>query len=287
MTFSDHVGGLISTLARHVARVVPRGSTAWRLLAGARSWLPRSAPRGKIARLLGEFARSYPDAKFVQVGSNDGYHRDPLRRHIVGRHWTGILVEPVPYVFRRLQERYRDAQQVRLENAAIAAEDGVCPFYFLRETDEATNALPEWYDNLGSFTKEVVLSHRIAIPNIEELVVCEQVPCMTFESLCRKHGLDHVDLVHLDAEGYDFEIIKTLDLDRLQPRLLLYECKHLGEAHSQCRAHLRARGFELLEEGDNVLALRVCGLTSKDRELLRAWHAMAREVGRPTGRVQE
>ena len=49
------------------------------------------------------------------------------------------------------------------------------------------------------------------------------VPCLTFDSLVSKHGVTAVDLVQMDTEGYDFEIVKLIDLDRLRPRLIMYE----------------------------------------------------------------
>ena len=63
----------------------------------------RRPPPHPLGRVLFEFARAYPDVFFVQVGANDGDLLDPLREEIGFRKWSGIMVEPVPYVFERLQ----------------------------------------------------------------------------------------------------------------------------------------------------------------------------------------
>ena len=43
---------------------------------------------------------------FIQVGSNDATHNDPLRRFILERGWRGLMIEPVPHVFERLKRNY-------------------------------------------------------------------------------------------------------------------------------------------------------------------------------------
>jgi hypothetical protein len=40
---------------------------------------------------------------FVQIGANDGMGDDPVRRHVFEDGWVGVLVEPLPDVFERLQ----------------------------------------------------------------------------------------------------------------------------------------------------------------------------------------
>ena len=38
-----------------------------------------------------------------------------------------------------------------------------------------------------------------------------------------KHGVDHVDLLSIDAEGCDYEIFCSIDLARYRPRILIIE----------------------------------------------------------------
>ncbi len=108
------------------------------------------------------------------------------------------------------------------------------------------------------------------------------VPCVTFDALCDKHGFDTVDLVQIDTEGHDFEVIKLIDLVRLAPRVLLYEHHHLGEQDRQaCLAHLTAHGFEMIEYRYDTLALRTTRAGARDRPLLRLW-AELRNSGEPS-----
>jgi FkbM family methyltransferase len=231
-------------------------------------------------RLLREFERVYPEAFFIQIGSNDGKQHDPLRRAILRRRWRGIMVEPVPYVFERLQRnqgRFHD--RITLENVAIGDRDGNLPFYHLPPVnDHETQGLPAWYDAIGSFKREHLLKHAAYIPDIDQRLVCTEVPTLTFESLCKKHQVDDVDLIQIDVEGYDFEVIRSIDLNQYRARLLVYEHYHLTpDEQARCRQHLQAQGYDTLEDGMDTWCLALDNLTTRDHRLIELWNAVSGE----------
>lgn len=220
-------------------------------------------------RIVRAFGEVHADPFFVEVGSNDGEQHDHLHAMIHERSWRGLMVEPVPYVFRRLERNYGALDRVALENAAVADRDGTLPFFHLIEASEADHAmLPDWYDALGSFSREVIANHRDQIPDIEERIVEIEVPCLTFESLCREHGIAEIDLLVIDTEGYDHEILKGIDFERFRPRLVIYEHFHLRPAdRGASRERLHLAGYESLEEGFDTFCLR----TAVNDELTRIW----------------
>jgi FkbM family methyltransferase len=223
-------------------------------------------------KLLQAFGEAYPRAFFVEIGANDGDQHDHLQALIRTREWSGLMVEPVPYVFERLRRNYADRHRVTLENAAIGDRDGRHAFYHLREADPGErDRLPSWYDGIGSLSRANVLAHRRHIPDIDERIVRSEVPCLTFESLCRKHGVERVDLLAIDAEGYDAEILRRIDFGVLRPRLIVYEHFHL-EPHERvaCRTALEVTGYETIEEGFDTW----CLIASPEDRLTRAWRGL-------------
>ncbi len=234
------------------------------------AWRHRRFQRRLAApRLLRAFADAHPDAFFVEIGSNDGEQHDHLRPFIVGRSWRGIMVEPVPHVFERLRRNYGAIERVTLENAAIADRDGTIPFFYpAAETD--LTGLPDWYDGIGSLSREAVVGHARHIPDIEQRLVREEVECLTYASLCARHGVARVDLLVIDTEGHDREILRTLDLTGQRPRLIVYEHFHLSpHDRGDAREQLERAGYETLEEGFDTFALdpRDDALTSTFRGL--------------------
>ena len=262
-------------LARRVSARVRRGRRRWQ----ARR-LERRLAGPQILRL---FADSYPEAFFVEIGANDGDQHDHLRPILAANPWRGILVEPVPYVFERLRANHGQRAGVALENAAIADQDGRLPFYHLREAgDRAAAGLPQWYDGIGSFSKEAVLNHIGLVPGLTDRLTCVDVPCLTFASLCEKHGVDRVDLLIIDTEGYDHQILRHIDWSVHRPRLVVYEHYHLTPTQrAGLRTDLQGRGYELKEEGFDTWCLHV----GTDDALTRGFRRLASAV--PAASVHE
>jgi FkbM family methyltransferase len=244
-----------------------RLTRTWRSWRGRRIWRRRMAPK-----LLAAFAERYPSACFVEIGSNDGHAHDHLRDLIKSGGWTGVMVEPVPEIFERLKRNYGGVEGLVLENAAIADRDGELPFHHLRQADPGEDRLPDWYQAVGSFKKEVVLSHADQIPDLEERLITVDVPTLTFDSLCRKHGIESIDLLLVDTEGYDYELLANVDLPAHHPRLLTYEHFHLDPADRRsCREYVEAAGYETVEEGFDTWCLD----TAPTDALTKAWRRLS------------
>ena len=223
-------------------------------------------------KLLQAFADAYPDAFFVEVGANDGEQHDHLRRHILERRWRGIMAEPVPYVFTRLEQNYSGMDRVLLANVAIADRDGTQQFFHLAEAAESERArLPIWYDALGSFSREAVLRHAPHVDRLEERLVETRVPALTFSSLLSRYGATEVDLVLVDTEGHDWVVLRGIDLEAVRPRLLVYEHFHLSvDDRAAALAHLGAAGYETMEEGFDTFCLD----TRLDDALTACWRRL-------------
>ena len=56
-----------------------------------------------------------------------------------------------------------------------------------------------------------------------------------------------LDLLQIDAEGYDYEILKTIDFDRIRPRFVNYERVLLLDEEPACRSMMRDAGYVLFD----------------------------------------
>ncbi|GAP97625.1 FkbM family methyltransferase [Leptolyngbya sp. NIES-2104] len=189
---------------------------------------------------------------FIQIGSNDGINGDPIYGFILKWNWSGIKVEPVRYVFEKLEKNFRDFPNIALENSAIAKESNAQKFYYLRQDENA----PEWYSQLGSFSLPTILKHEQWIPDLQERLISCNVVCQTFEQLCYKYDVREIDVIHIDTEGYDFEIIKLIDFRRFSPSIVLYEHKHLSQSdQAACRQYLEEFGYQFISTPRDTLAV--------------------------------
>jgi FkbM family methyltransferase len=190
------------------------------------------------------------DFYFVQIGACDGRMDDPLFGWITAYGWRGLLVEPQPRLYAELLETYRDCEGLEFRQAAIGDKREKRTLYTVR----AEQGVPRWAGMLASFEREVLLSHRTFLPEIDELIEAEEVDSLALNDLLAEAPTDHVDLLQIDVEGYDSELIRILDLERFQPSIVRFEHEHLTrEQHEASVGKLIDHGYLVgLEEHDTI-----------------------------------
>jgi FkbM family methyltransferase len=190
-----------------------------------------------------------PQMTFLQIGAFDGVGEDDLRELIHTHNLRGVLVEPQPAAFARLQQTYRNQRQVTLLQAAIAESEGTRDLYCHRSHASMS----------ASFDRKHLRKHSI----LDQDIVVQPVPCHTIESALRVAGLTNVDLIQIDAEGYDWPIIRSMDFKHVKPRILRFEYRHMPDGDADaCLAHLALHGYRFILESHDIIAVRVPNMTS-------------------------
>lgn len=202
-----------------------------------------------------------------QVGGFDGVSFDPLRRHLARPAWRGVIAEPMPEPFSRLAALYAGQDRVRPENCAIGPVDGEAVMWRFRPEVVAGGRLHPAYGGMSSFLLPDLLARGGSLQKaagfddatmamLRGLTEPVTVRCRTFASVLAEHGLDRVDVLQIDAEGYDLEILRAFDFARHRPAVVHYEEKHL-DAAQEAEAHrlLAAHGYVLQRCGENTLAI--------------------------------
>lgn len=180
------------------------------------------------SRLIHKAIKHLQSPVFVQIGSNDGKSNDPLHALLVANpSWVSLLVEPVPWLFERLKANYANQPNAKFENAAIAGgPPGQKAFYYLSAAaKKALPELPTWFDQIGSFDKTHIFKHLGQ--EVEPYIINSVYPTLPYKGLIQKHGIERVDVLHIDAEGYDWEILSQVDLELHPPIVILFEHVHL------------------------------------------------------------
>ena len=235
------------------------GATWRRLMSGP----PRPHP---VHAVLDEIV-TQPDFTVVQLGAFVGNTpNDPLYsrlRHRLDRLGGRLIcVEPVKEHFGKLVENYRGSKNVFCENVAISDRNGEATFYRLG-VDPVAHGYPDWLAQLGSLKgdrmgslwdrfekdpglKAFYLQHRVE----------ETVTCLTFAELLRKHGVTRVDVLQMDVEGYEFEILSTLDLGRTPIRFINYESVLLHERKKDAEALMERAGYVHFDHGQDTFCYR-------------------------------
>ena len=179
---------------------------------------------------------------FIQVGANDGEYGDPLHSFIVKYPWHGILVEPQPDIFAKLRENYA-AMKNRLifENIAIAKDLSTIAMYRALGNPNVYEA------SVASVNpKAVARQLGLRLRNLERFFV----PCTTLDGLVRKYSMSHIDVLQIDAEGCDYDVLKTLDLSEVSPLIIQFEHGQLTRQKiSGAVEYLSTHGYRVLYGG--------------------------------------
>jgi FkbM family methyltransferase len=187
-----------------------------------------------------EFLRAHVPAGgvFVDVGANVGTYAMVLARH-VGASGKVIAIEPHPVTHARLAFN-RSASgftQVLLVAAAAGPSDGE----LMIETDSG---------NLGA-------SHIVTGGRADNAI---KVPSLRLQRILDDAGVDHVDALKIDVEGFEDRVLTTFFRDapqRLWPRAVVIEHLSRNEWQNDCIADMRGRGYaETGKTRSNTLLLR-------------------------------
>ena len=229
-----------------------------------RKWIYKPPPQ-PVAIALRELSR-LPKLTIVQLGAYVGASdNDPLFNFIRRKAHHGlkaVLVEPSKPSFQLLQQNYAGVPGVSLENIAVADFSGTAEFYRL-DVDPTEHGFPEWLSQLSSLKEErmgeIWLRYE-ADPEIQAFYlrhrVKEQVDCLTFADLMAAHQLNRIDLLQMDVEGFEWEILQTIDFASQSIRFINYESVLLLDQKPACEARLKQQGYWLTDCGKDTLACR-------------------------------
>ena len=131
------------------------------------------------------------------------------------------MVEPIKENYKDLKLNYKDQNNIFFENSAISVNNEI---NFLFKVDEQKfKFYDEHIKGISSFDKSHLLKHGVSNSHIKK----ENVKSISFKKLIEKYSVIYLDLLMVDAEGYDGDIIiDFLSNSSLRP-LIIFEYLHI------------------------------------------------------------
>ncbi|AOS45506.1 hypothetical protein Verru16b_02587 [Lacunisphaera limnophila] len=168
-----------------------------------------------------------PDATIVKIGSNDGFQDDPTAALLISRPLMRcVFVEPVPHLLDGARRCWGNSP--RFTYLAAAVNDG-SPATFYYVDPAAKSLFPDLTvepDLLGSLDRNHILKHPDCA-RLEPYIRALPLRGLTLEGVFAQGGVSHLDVLHIDAEGWDWKILRQLDLSIRQPTFIIMEYIHL------------------------------------------------------------
>ena len=202
--------------------------------------------------------------RIVQIGANDGESGDPLVDYLSRYGDTqALLIEPHPIAFDLLQRQYETNDSIFLARCAVGD-----PKKRLFALDEAFRAeyLDRWgqspdiicSSNPDHVTSRVSRRLDVTIDEARKMIVELDVEFETLVSVLDSTGFGaEFDVLQVDVEGFDHEVIQSIDLLRHKIRLVSFERHVLGEDdYQELKHYLHANSFACYGDGPNEYAIK-------------------------------
>ena len=174
-----------------------------------------------------------------------------------------LLVEPVPYNYNKLKERFINSNNIQICTNAIFSEHKISKFYYVNEKS-ILKLGKHWASGIGSFNKNHILDHRTKRFKIEEKDIDEiEIEFITFENLIEKYLIQSIDKLQIDVEGAEYEILKSIDYKKININSIQFESKHFdgtfqeGIKLEEIKKKLILEGYKLNQiDNENILAAK-------------------------------
>lgn len=187
---------------------------------------------------------------FLQIGAMDGVTLDPIHEYVKAGGWHGILVEPLPDMVARLRSTYAQQSGLVFETVGIAEREETRIMYRIPAETVAKAGLPLRAAALSSLNR----GHLSEFP---AHTAQETVKCTTLAALLARHKPEKIDVLQIDASGYDAKILKQFDFARYHPAIVTIEFQHLaGQEKSEAEALLLSNGYLFYQDEGDLFAFR-------------------------------
>ena len=211
-----------------------------------------------ISKGLHYVGKNFPDAQVLQIGAMDGINFDDTRGFLDMYRWKSVLVEPVPAIFNQLKDNFKDRDNYIFEQCAIAEEDGEIKMLTIPPDVIEREGLHPGYKGMSAIyplRNGFGSDYQRDIDVKAQFGVDIMVPTLTLNSLLDKHNLQNVDVFICDAEGYDWNIFKQLDFNRIRPKVIRIEYINLTDEEKELTKNkLIENGYEI-EIGQDIDAI--------------------------------
>lgn len=180
------------------------------------------------------------DKTFVEIGSGDFETCLPLAQ----AGWHGISLEPVPYLYKRVKDIYKDLP-VHVMDFAISDMSGTVDMAVARD-DRG------WLKGCSHIISDNHIGYQLSthpdrVNDFKEKIT---VNCMTLDDLL--FDIKEIDFLKVDAEGHELNIFLNYSFN-VKPKIIKVEHKHVDDIALSKK--LEENGYLVWTEKHDIYAI--------------------------------
>jgi len=202
---------------------------------------------------------------FIQIGTNNGNDEfNSIVKYVCPD--KIILVEPNSSLTGFIASNYANIENVYIENFAITTTtQGTVSLFMKNKLNlSGENEMGIRYD--GGFS---LLPMDDWGDDLDEI----RAESISFDDLCKKHNVTNIRYLQIDTEGFDAEIIKSIDFNKINIDIIKYEkwnfSPHCFSRHGNkymeyglsgmesVEKLLKGKGYVLMEQQSDIIAIKL------------------------------
>ena len=180
---------------------------------------------------------------FIQIGSNDGLYLNPLK-NIMDERWSGLLFEPGFEAFSNLCKNFGKKSKLKFINKAVSTYNGKGTLYCGKTSNHYTLVEQKAKDMFDVEPKKLI------------------VEVLSLDCIFDEYSIEKLDLLHIDTQGHDFDIVKTIPFDKVKPKIIRFELVNLNYSNSKKEdafKFLENYGYDyyISEDGKDIIGIKI------------------------------
>jgi len=170
----------------------------------------------------------------IQVGANDGVISDPLNKFYKEnkKNITIFFFEPHPDAYLKLKKNLKLYKNFFFFNKAVGNK-GKKYFYFINKKSNKTSSVQD-FSGLSGFEKQNFSKQGLSF-DYKKYISKRLMELDDIKSIIQKEigskiysFSNRIDLITIDAEGYDDQVIYNCNIDFFKPSLINFEDKNIS-----------------------------------------------------------
>lgn len=199
------------------------------------------------------------NCELLQVGCHIGNTPNDYIFNEIDLNGFCVFIEPVKDYFELLKENYNTKypkNNFTFLNLGCSDKDHTITLYKPIVNDES----PSWANQLTSVLLHHTRNHNLNI-NTEKI----EIEAKTLNTIIVEHSITSIEILSVDTEGHDYEVLQGIDLNKIKPKEIIFEHKHLdgtnqtfGFKYYKLINHLFSNGYQITKqtEDDTYLKLK-------------------------------
>jgi len=174
-----------------------------------------------LKNLIENYIKKHKINYLIQIGANDGKRFDEINYFIKKYKIKSLLVEPLEQYFKKLKDNYNNLDFVEFENSAISVDNELS--YLFQVKEKYLHSYDDHVNGLASFDKNHIIKHGVKKHHIEST----KINSISIKELINKYKVNNLDLLFVDAEGYDGKIIYDFFQNSDLKPIIIFEFIHI------------------------------------------------------------